>query len=72
MILLKFEEVSLLDNKLRKESLTTADVFLVHGQKLFLWIGKAATLHKKTEAMKHAVNYFKTVRHDFINSLLKR
>jgi hypothetical protein len=54
-----FEAIDLPDGKLHKEMLHSGDVFLVHGRngKVYLWVGRGASLDEKREAMKHAVQY---------------
>ncbi len=58
---MQFEAVALAGGKLTKDLLTPTDVFLVHSNKLYLWVGSSAPLAKKREATANAVKYITSV-----------
>ena len=55
-----FADVTLAGGTLAKDDLKTTDVFLVHANKLYLWVGKQAPANTKKEATGAAVKYIKS------------
>jgi len=54
----QFLPVASASGKLTRDMLHSGDVFMVHGDgKVYLWVGKQASLNEKKEATKRAVSY---------------
>ncbi|CAE7522761.1 Gel [Symbiodinium microadriaticum] len=53
-----FTEVALHDNRLKRDLLSSDDVFIVDvGNKLYVWVGKKASASERRESMAHAMQY---------------